>query len=311
MSLTQDRLARVVAFANGKGGVGKTTLSTNVAGLVAASGRRTLLIEFDPQGDCGLDLGYGYDDLGDHGDSMMAALDGRGVLRPVLRDVRPNLDVIPMGRRALMGIEDLLKSKLTNDAPFRDLLAEALAPMADEYDMVIIDTPPFAPLILQVVLSASRWLVVPTRGDNASILGLRELAAEINEARPSNPHLELLGIVLFDMDTSATRVRREAETSVSQVLGVTSDRLFDRAIRHSVAAMDARGQGRLVHELAQLAAEEQPRWFEALRAGVKTPRVPASVFPLAEDFHDVAQTMLVRMGLEPTPKATTAEGEGS
>lgn len=58
MALTQDVLSRVITFANGKGGVGKTTTSTNFAGLCSAAGWRTLFIEFDPQGDAGDDLGY-------------------------------------------------------------------------------------------------------------------------------------------------------------------------------------------------------------------------------------------------------------
>jgi cellulose biosynthesis protein BcsQ len=289
------QLSRIVAVANGKGGVGKTTLSTNLAGLHAATGRRTLLLEFDPQGDCGLDLGYGYDDLGDHGDHMLSALRDGHPLRPVLRDVRPNLDVIPMGRAAIMEIEDLLKAVIGRGEPFRHLLVDALAPVADDYDLVVIDTPPFAPVVLQLALSAAGWLVIPTRGDNASLLGLRQLAAEIDEARPSNPHLELLGIVLFDMDTAATRIRREAENSVAQLLGATSDRLLGRAIRHSAAAVDARAHGCLVHELARMAEEEKPRLFEALRAGVRVSRIPSSVTHLEEDLREVTRTLVARM----------------
>lgn len=303
---TNPHLTRIVAVANGKGGVGKTTLSTNLAGLHASTGRRTLLIEFDPQGDCGLDLGYGYDDRGDQGAHMLAALRGEEPLRPVLREVRPGLDVIPMGRAALMQIQDLLRDRIARGEQFRSLLDETLAPLAGDYDLIVVDTPPFAPVVLQLVLSAARWLVIPTRGDNASLLGLRELAAEIDEARPSNPALELLGIVLFDMDSAATRIRREAEKSVSQLLGGTSDRLLSHTIRHSAAALDARGHGCLVHELARMAAEERPRLFDALRAGVKMSRIPSSVFHLEEDFRAVTEILVARMtAAEPTVSASS------
>jgi cellulose biosynthesis protein BcsQ len=311
MAPNDTHVSRILAVANGKGGVGKTTLSTNLAGLHAASGRRTLLIEFDPQGDCGLDLGYGYDELGDRGAHLLAALRDGYPLHPVLRDVRPNLDVIPMGRDALMEIQDLLNTTIDRGEPFRHLLADALVPVADAYDLVVVDTPPFAPVVLQLVLSAARWLVIPTRGDNASLLGLRQLAAEIDEARPSNPDLELLGIVLFDMDTAATRIRREAEKSVAQLLGTTSDRLLGRAIRHSAAAVDARGHGCLVHELAQIAEEEKPRLFEALRAGVRVSRIPSSVAHLEQDLRDVTRTLVARMAASEPATASAALGSSA
>ena len=75
MALTQDVLSRVIAFANGKGGVGKTSTSANFAGLSAAAGWRTLFIEFDAQGDAGDDLGYKHSPDNDRGAHMLGVLD--------------------------------------------------------------------------------------------------------------------------------------------------------------------------------------------------------------------------------------------
>ena len=84
----------------------------------------------------------------------------------VLREVRPNLDVIPMGRTALKHIVEIVEGKERRGTEFRLMLAEALAPLAKEYDLIVIDTPPAtgtSPAILQLVLGATRWLIIPTK----------------------------------------------------------------------------------------------------------------------------------------------------
>jgi chromosome partitioning protein len=81
---------------NGKGGVGKTSLTANLAGLYAAAGYRTLAIDLDPQGNLGDDLGYLGAGLSDNGAELVDALRARRAYRP-LRDVRPGLDVLAGG----------------------------------------------------------------------------------------------------------------------------------------------------------------------------------------------------------------------
>ena len=90
-------MRRVVAIANGKGGVGKTTLAAGLAGQVAAAGQRVLVVDTDPQGNMGRDLGYGPQD----GSSLGLAIT-HGLPIDVIRDVRDRLDVVPGGRRCGM-----------------------------------------------------------------------------------------------------------------------------------------------------------------------------------------------------------------
>lgn len=290
---TRAVLSRVVTFANGKGGVGKTSLSTNFAGLAALAGWKTLFLEFDPQGNAGHDLGYGWQGLSDEGRHMLEVVDFGKQLAPVLTDVRDGLDVVPMGRSALMDIEDVLSGRERRGTEFRTTLAAALSPIAGDYDLIVIDTPPTRPKVMQLVLGATRWLVVPTKVDRSSIAGLGELAAELAEVHPVNPQVELLGVVLFDVDTSATVIRRNAEQDINQALDGAAP-LFDSTIRHSAAAIEARGQGKLVHELAESAGQAEP-WYKALKEGRKPARIPGTVGALAEDHLVLTDAILTRI----------------
>ena len=89
-------ITNTIAFANGKGGVGKTSVTANVAGIAALSGWRVLTIDLDPQGNLGNDLGYLQSGESDQGAGLMAAIRDDKKLKP-LRDVRPGLDSVPGG----------------------------------------------------------------------------------------------------------------------------------------------------------------------------------------------------------------------
>ena len=82
----------VIAFANGKGGVGKTSLTANFAGLAANAGWRVLAVDLDPQGNLGSDLGYDQADNGDDGRELLDSIVNRRVPQPI-KEIRPNLDV--------------------------------------------------------------------------------------------------------------------------------------------------------------------------------------------------------------------------
>ena len=221
--LTQDVLSRVITFANGKGGVGKTSCSANFAALSAAAGWKVLFVDFDAQGDAGDDMGYKNSQANDRGAHMLQVLDANKPLQPVIREVRPNLDVIPMGREMLKTIEDVLAGKRRRGTEFRLMLAEALAPIARDYDLIVIDTPPDRPDVLQLVFGATRWLVIPTKADRSSIGNLRDLAEELKEVRPANPDVEILGVVPYDFDTNAGRIKRNAIEDIQAVLGDAAD----------------------------------------------------------------------------------------
>src|SRR3954464_11757412 len=93
---SHEQLIRCIAFVNGKGGVGKTSLVANLAGLYAGGGYRVLVVDLDPQGNLGNDLGYLGAGRGDDGEGLVSAVSTQHALLP-MREERPNLDVVAGG----------------------------------------------------------------------------------------------------------------------------------------------------------------------------------------------------------------------
>ena len=288
---TMTVLHRVIASANGKGGTGKTSTCVNVAGLSAAAGWRTLLVDLDPQGNAGHDLGYAWSGGGDDGDQLLKALVAGEALRPVIKDARPNLDVICGGSR-LDDLDDVVAGRERRGEDGRTLFKNALAPLARDYDLILVDTPPSRrSALVMLALAAARWIIVPTKSDRASIEGLRRLGEQMVAARSVNPSLEVLGAVLFDIGSSATAIRRNAVQDVTDALGGAAP-LFNSVVRHAEqVAVTAREQGRLVHELAETAQSAEPYWV-ALREGRRPQRVAGSAPALAEDYALLTQEVL-------------------
>jgi len=283
-------LTRVVTVANGKGGVGKSTVATNVAGLAAAAGWRVLLVDFDPQGNAGHILGYGWRGESDGGRHLVQALVAGTALTPPLREVRPQLDVIPGGEE-LDTLEDVLAGRVKRGQDIHASFAKALAPIADDYDLIVIDTPPTRPVLLRMALGATRWIVVPTRPGRMSIEGLRALAAEMVVARRANPDLELLGALLYDVETSATVIRRNAIEDIAAALGGAAP-VFDTVVRHALAPVcESEEQGLLIHEIAEMVDSAEPFWV-ALKEGRRPNRVAGSAPALAEDLVLLTQEIL-------------------
>lgn len=252
--LDRQALARVVAVANGKGGVGKTSTATHAAGQVAANGQRVLLIDLDPQGNTMDDLGYVNDD---HGRGLTHCVMLR-VAPVILRDVRPNLDVIPGGEE-LNELVDHLTSRMMRKRDESALLelAAALAPHVAGYDLVIIDCPPANSAVLQdAALAMARYLLVPTHSDKSSRKGLVTMAERWQQLIALNPTLELLGVILFGVNKSAKKVERLARTWLTEALGEQAP-VFTTTIRHvEVTAVDIRETGRLAYEIPGLGKEE-------------------------------------------------------
>lgn len=282
----------VVAVANGKGGVGKTSLTTTLAGLAAAAEYRVLLIDLDPQGNAGEDLGYTGAGLSDEGAGLVGAVTTRTGLKPTISECRARLDVVAGGER-LDDLAGVLLARHSRGASPADVLVEPLAELLarEEYDLVFIDCPPGEPNLQLMALGVARWLIIPTRADAASLKGMQRIVQRLVDARSRNPELDLLGVALFDVPTTATRLRADISAQINEALGDSAP-LFTTTIRHSVAATTARSQGKLIHEFAE-ELEGEPFW-KALREG-RRPTSPGSAPALAGDYAALAHEVLLRI----------------
>ena len=160
----------IVAFANRKGGVGKTTSAVNVAGVVAAAGKRVLLVDLDQQDSCGELLGLPESD----GRALLEALTA-GAAPVVVRDVRPGFDLIASG-------VDLgeLPERMWREADPWGVVTSNLARAIDQagdYDLVVIDTPPGDILLTRAAMAVARHLVIPVKASRMSLSALRRTAA--------------------------------------------------------------------------------------------------------------------------------------
>lgn len=295
----RQALRRVIAIANDKGGVGKTSIATNLAGLLAAAGFRVLLIDLDDQANTGEDLGYTYTGDGDDGQGAMQAITTGTPLDPV-KNVRDRLDVVPAGHFTtdLAHVLDGRRQRHGADAVI-DSLAVSLAPIAARYDVVLIDCPPKVRAMQEMALGAARWLLSPTKSDASSRKAIGQIADRFVAAREHNETLDLLGVVIFGSGASAKRLREETTREIAADLGA-SDMVFTAYIRHAESpATQARNTGRLIHELEEHAATQIP-WYQRLRhkddqePSSEAP-VAASVKGLAGDYQALAEQLISRL----------------
>ena len=182
----RSALRRTIAVLNGKGGVGKTSLTANLSGLFADAGYRVLAIDLDPQGNLGNDLGYVGAGLSDGGAGLVAAGSTEGT-PIILRDVRPRLDVVVGGESAPRSRRMLQSRRISARGGGVTSLAASIASVAGDYDLTFIDCPPGNDVLQAGALEAARWVLVPTKTDDASRAGLREVARRFTEARQDKP----------------------------------------------------------------------------------------------------------------------------
>ncbi len=271
---------------NGKGGVLKTTLSANLAGLVAASGWRVLLIDLDPQANVEDDLGCR--DRSDNGAALLDAVLSGEPLR-VVEEVRPNLDWVPAGERTTDLLHMLTMRMATGADDQVGHLDAALGTVADRYNLIVLDCPPRDPVLHRLAFQAAHFVVIPTKPDVSSIKGLAGVFKPFVSARATNPDLEVLGVVLGPIAAAATALERSVRGQLTDLLG-DDVHVFATTIREATAAAtDCRRLGKLVHEYEQAARQAQP-WY-ANRAGERFSRAASG---LAGDYERLAAEVVAR-----------------
>ncbi|HWX39866.1 MAG TPA: ParA family protein [Blastocatellia bacterium] len=214
----------IIAIANQKGGVGKTTTAINLSAALAKSGKRVLLIDIDPQGN-----------------SSLTFLDPREVeysIYELLTD--PSIPPEAVIKHTRLGGLDILPSRISLakfeskligefDAPFR--LKDRLEPLHPNYDFILIDTPPTLGLITVNALVASDYLIIPIQSSYFALEGTDDLLETVEKvkARP-NPKLQVLGIVITLHDKRTT-LARDIFEQIKQVFG---EKVFTTVISRSI-----------------------------------------------------------------------------
>jgi chromosome partitioning protein len=205
-------MTAIITVANQKGGVGKTTTAINLSAAIAGKGRRTLLIDLDPQANSTI----AFFDMGEVKESMYEVLgDARTPMANVVKPSKDPLLKVGPGRLALAKLETVLSGQF--DAPYR--LKDAMAPLLKDYDYVVVDTPPSLGILTVNALVASTHLLVPIQAAYFAIEGTDDLLETYERIRQRpNPQLKMLGVVITLFD-KRTNISKDTHGQIRSVFG--------------------------------------------------------------------------------------------
>lgn len=193
-------MAQVWSISTNKGGVLKTSLTTNIAGLLSKEGHKVLVIDTDNQGNVALSFGQNPDN---YEKTLYDVMVDKIPVREAIVNVHENIDILPSNDDMSFIDIDVLTAPKNHPRPFM-LIKEACDELRDEYDYILIDTPPNIGLIQGNVLTFTDKVIIPFQPETYSQRSLIKMLTAISKFQKHNPKLEVLGVVatLVDSRTS-------------------------------------------------------------------------------------------------------------
>ena len=229
-------MPRILAVANRKGGVGKTTTTVNVATAMAAAGKKVLVIDLDPQGNASTSMGV--DKKGSMPSSYDVLLGNRRLTDAVVWTEIPNFSIVPSSPDLAAAEIELVDMEKREFA-----LKQALSKDAVNYDYVLIDCPPSLSLVTINALVAADAVIVPLQCEFLALEGVSDLIRNINIIKKNfNPTLTLQGVVLtmYDKRNNLTQM---VEDDVRSFFG---KKVYDTVIPRNVRISEAPSHGKPV-----------------------------------------------------------------
>jgi chromosome partitioning protein len=243
----EGTMTRIVAIANQKGGVGKTTTAINVGSSIAAAEKRALVVDMDPQAN--LTSGLGIDPSETPGTIYRGLVDGTPAEELIQDTELLSLKVLP-SERNLTGAEIELV-----DQPRREYrLKDFLAPVASSFDYIFIDCPPSLGLLTVNALVAADSVLIPLQCEFFALAGVSELVSTVDRVRASfNPRLEVEGIVFTMVDERTNLTAQVMEDVRQNFPGIVYRSIIPRNVR--LAEAPSFGKPILLYDVRSKGAE--------------------------------------------------------
>lgn len=241
-------MARIIAIANQKGGVGKTTTAVNLAASLAAAEQRVLLVDGDPQGNASSGIGLVRDEIGETVYDVL--LDAERIETAIVHGVQfKHLDVLP-STPDLAGAEVELVTENERELAMR----RALDRVRDRYDYILIDCPPSLGLITINMLAAADALLIPLQCEYYALEGLSQLLNTVHLVQQGvNPSLGIDGVVLTMYD-ARLNLSRQVATDAREYFGT---KVFQSVVPRNIRLAEAPSFGKpiILYDVASVGAQ--------------------------------------------------------